>query len=219
EVENVNTKDDNSSKEIKDEKEEFQLNWMHLTEINSNIIINYFSELGSYNIDLNFDWINDAKQYYSSTNIIDVDTFLRCTSSSFRVERNSNIAINTVNYEMLNKNQKKQEQKNHILLEQFKSSFIKWSELNLNHPYLEGWIFKLSIAKIFAMHIGDYNSKIADSDVVKSLEAQLLLAKGVYNGLLSFLVAVFIAFDNYKKPTITTLDSVKVMPIIPIQCI
>ncbi len=29
--------------------------------------------------------------------------------------------------------------------------------------------------------------------------------------------AVFIAFDNYKGPTITTLDGIKVVPIIPIR--
>ncbi|RIB10016.1 hypothetical protein C2G38_2207276 [Gigaspora rosea] len=98
--------EEDSGKEIEDEKEELQLDWMQLAGMGPNAIINCFSEFGSCNIDINFDWVNNAKKHYSNNELTDVDTFLYRTSSSSRLEGSSNVITDTVNYLTLNKKQK-----------------------------------------------------------------------------------------------------------------
>src|SRR5207249_4545784 len=99
------------------------------------------------------------------------------------------------------------------------------------------------VAKINAVHTGGREAKRANSDVAMGLEAQLLLAKGcrvmltanlwtevglvngsmgiVYDilfeeqGPLALLTAVFIKFEKYYGPTITTTEGDKVVPIAP----
>ena len=101
------------------------------------------------------------------------------------------------------------------------------------------------VAKIKAVHTGGSEAKNADSDTAKGLESQLLLAKGARimltanlwtkTGLVNRLIGyvediifdkegppylpsvIFIKFDNYQGPTISTLDDTKVVPIVPIQ--
>ena len=101
------------------------------------------------------------------------------------------------------------------------------------------------IAKIKAVHTGGSEAKNADSDTAKGLESQLLLAKGsrimltanlwtkfgLVNGSIRYVQdiifekegppylpsVIFIKFDNYEGPTISTLDGIKVVPIVPIQ--
>ncbi|CAG8618328.1 300_t:CDS:2, partial [Racocetra fulgida] len=105
----------------------------------------------------------------------------------------------------------------------------------------------IPVAKILAMHHrGGKKAKNADSDAASGLEAELLLARdahimltanlwtevGLVNGLMgtiqdilfeegqslpSLPTAVFIIFDDYRGPTISTLEGTKVVPIIPIQ--
>ncbi len=101
------------------------------------------------------------------------------------------------------------------------------------------------VAKINAVHTGGREAKRANSDVAMGLEAQLLLAKGchvmltanlwtevglvngsmgiVYDilfeeqGPLALPTAVFIKFEKYYGPTITTTEGDKVVPIAPIK--
>ena len=101
------------------------------------------------------------------------------------------------------------------------------------------------VAKVLAVHTGGSEARKVTSDVAKGLEAQLLLAKGarvmltaniwtqagLVNGAMgtiqdilfknegppSLPVAVFISFDKYEGPTISTSEGVKVVPIVPIK--
>jgi len=120
----------------------------------------------------------------------------------------------------------------------------KWSDVDrVNIEKLRS--LNRPVANILAEHTGRKDAKNADSDVAKGLEAQLLLAKGsrvmltanlwtkagLVNGSMgtvqdilferqgpsSLPTAVFIKFDHYEGPTITSLDGVNVVPIIPIK--
>ena len=101
------------------------------------------------------------------------------------------------------------------------------------------------VAKIHAVHTGGRAAKKASSEVAKGLEAQLLLAKGarvmltanlwteggLVNGSMgtiddivfaetgppSLPVAVFVKFDLYEGPSITTSEGNNVVPIVPIK--
>ncbi|GBC48412.2 ATP-dependent DNA helicase PIF1 [Rhizophagus irregularis DAOM 181602=DAOM 197198] len=101
------------------------------------------------------------------------------------------------------------------------------------------------IAKICAVHSGGRTAKRAKSDVAKGLEAEILLAKGCRVMLTSNIwteaglvnrsmgvvedilfkdqgppalpTAVFIKFERYDGPTITSLEGKEVVPIVPIK--
>ena len=121
----------------------------------------------------------------------------------------------------------------------------KWSDVNaINIDQLR--YLNAPVAKILAVHTGGNEAKKADSDIAHGLEAKLVLARGarimlttnlwteagLVNGAMgtvqdilfgedqgppSLPVAVFISFDNYEGPTITNLESARVVPIAPIQ--
>lgn len=101
------------------------------------------------------------------------------------------------------------------------------------------------VAKIIAVHNGGTEAKKASTEEAKGLERQLLLAKGarvmltanlwtkggLVNGSIgtvhdilfknqgppSLPVAVFVRFDAYEGPTITSTEGVKVVPIVAIK--
>ena len=107
------------------------------------------------------------------------------------------------------------------------------------------WSLNQPIAKIHAVHTGECESKKANSDTAKELEAELLLAKelrvmltaniwtegnlvnsamGIIQDILfedqgppSLPTAVFIKFNIYKESNITTLKEDKVVPIVLIK--
>jgi ATP-dependent DNA helicase PIF1 len=128
-----------------------------------------------------------------------------------------------------------------------KSTFIlpKWTDVNaVNISQLRS--LNVPVAKILAVHTGGSEAKKADPDTVRGLEAQVLLARGarimltanlwieagLVNGSMGtvqdilfkedqgppFLpIAVLISFENYKGPTITSLEGIEVVPITPIR--
>ena len=101
------------------------------------------------------------------------------------------------------------------------------------------------VAKIHAVHTGGHKAKKANSKVAKGLKAQLLLAKsarvmlianfwtegGLVNGSMgtiddiifaetgppSLPAVVFVKFDLYEGPSITTPEGDNVVPIVPIK--
>ena len=121
----------------------------------------------------------------------------------------------------------------------------RWTEVNaINIEQLRS--LNVPVAKINAIHTGGKEAKKADSDVAHGLEAQLLVARGgrvmltanlwteagLVNGSLgtvqdllfeedqgppSLPIVVLISFDDYKGPTIDSLEGVKVVPIGPVQ--
>ena len=124
------------------------------------------------------------------------------------------------------------------------SILTTWAEVDrVNEEMLRS--LNKPVAKIIAEHTGGREAKRASSDVAKGLEAQLLLAKGsrvmltsnlwtkkgLVNGSLgtvkdiifeendppSLPTAVFIKFDKYNGPTITSLGGDEVVPIAPIK--
>jgi ATP-dependent DNA helicase PIF1 len=121
----------------------------------------------------------------------------------------------------------------------------KWSEVNaINTEKLRH--SNVPVAKIKAVYTGGTEAKRADSDMAHGLETQLLLARGsrimltsniwtgrgLVNGAMgtvqdlvfeegqgppSLPVAVMVFFDDYKGPTINSLEGIKVVPIVPIR--
>jgi ATP-dependent DNA helicase PIF1 len=121
----------------------------------------------------------------------------------------------------------------------------KWSEVNaVNIDRLRS--LDVPVAKIQAIHTGGIEAKNANSDTAHGLEACILLARGarvmltanlqteigLVNGSMGTVrdiifsedqgppclpIAVLISFDNYKGPTISSLEGEKVVPITPIQ--
>src|SRR4051794_38137860 len=101
------------------------------------------------------------------------------------------------------------------------------------------------VAKIIGVHSRGVEAKKANSEAAKSLEAQLLLAKGTCitltaniwtrgrlvnsstgviqdiifeeQGPPSLSIIVFVTFEKYEGLTITNLEGVKVIPIVPIK--
>ncbi|RHZ85873.1 hypothetical protein Glove_59g36 [Diversispora epigaea] len=80
------------------------------------------------------------------------------------------------------------------------------------------------IARINSIHTGGNEARKSDSDIAKSLDAQLLLARGLVNGLMGIVreivfeenqgpsslpITVLIEFDNYTGPAITTAEEDK----------
>ncbi|GBC05303.1 hypothetical protein RclHR1_06170007 [Rhizophagus clarus] len=120
----------------------------------------------------------------------------------------------------------------------------KWSEVNaVNIDQLRS--LDVPIAKIQAIHTGGNEAKKVDSDTAHRLKACILLARdarvilmanlqteiGLVNGMMGIVqeiifsedqgppclpIAGLVSFDNYKRPTITSLEGKKVVPIAPI---
>ena len=78
---------------------------MILTEMGPNVNIQHTSDLGDYNMDLNHDWLNDGKQHYNESDLMEVDTFLERVSKddgeNARIEENED-GIDIVDYATLN---------------------------------------------------------------------------------------------------------------------
>ena len=71
---------------------------MLLAEIGPKPSFNYSSDLSFWDMDQNYDWINDLRQWYND--LIDIDTFL---SRNSKISEKSNVSVD---YQMLNDNQK-----------------------------------------------------------------------------------------------------------------
>src|SRR5947207_11229649 len=124
------------------------------------------------------------------------------------------------------------------------SILTKWEEVDkVNIDMLRS--LQRPVAKIVGVHSGGAEAKKASSEVAKGLEPHLLLSKGarimltanvwtgagLVNGSMGVIqdiifeeqeppslpVVVFIKFEKYEGPTITNLEGVKVVPIVPIK--
>jgi ATP-dependent DNA helicase PIF1 len=121
----------------------------------------------------------------------------------------------------------------------------KWCDVNkINIEQLRS--LNVPVAKILAVHTGGNEAKRAESNAAHGLESQLLLARGsrvmlttnlwteagLVNGATGIVqdllfeedqgppflpITVLISFENYKEPTITSLEGEKVVPIAPIR--
>jgi len=85
-----------------DYEEEFRADWMVLAEMGPNANIKQSSELGTRDMDKNHDWINEDKQYYDNSELMEANTFLE------RVSKNEGIEVDedNVDYTTLNEKQK-----------------------------------------------------------------------------------------------------------------
>ena len=62
---------------------------MFFAKMSLNPTFNYSFDLGSQDIDQNYDWINNPRQWYSNTNLMGIDTFLNIDSRiNVEVEEN-----------------------------------------------------------------------------------------------------------------------------------
>ncbi|RHZ79386.1 hypothetical protein Glove_147g55 [Diversispora epigaea] len=101
-IENEEGDDDDQGEEIEDDNEiEFQFDWMLLAEMGPNAVIDNSYDLGTRNIDRNHRWIDDARQRYLNTDLVDVDTFLQQVPRNNQME-DENLDID---YETLNEKQ------------------------------------------------------------------------------------------------------------------
>ncbi|RHZ79390.1 hypothetical protein Glove_147g5 [Diversispora epigaea] len=88
--------------EIEDDDEiEFRFDWMLLAEMGPNAVIDSSCDLGTRDIDRNHRWIDDARQRYLNTDLVDVDTFLQQVPRNNQME-DENLDID---YETLNEKQ------------------------------------------------------------------------------------------------------------------
>lgn len=73
--------DENEEEQIEDdEQEEFRFDWMFLAEMGPDAVIDSSSELGTRDIDRNYDWINNIRQRYSDSDFANADTFVKQAS-------------------------------------------------------------------------------------------------------------------------------------------
>ena len=77
---------------------------MIFSEIGPNAVIDYSSDLRSRDMDQNHDWINDAQQHYSSTDLENANIFVHQASSNGW--DNPKVENNLVDYQTLNEKQK-----------------------------------------------------------------------------------------------------------------
>ncbi|EXX58457.1 Pif1p [Rhizophagus irregularis DAOM 197198w] len=84
-----------------DDQEEYRFDWMLLAEMGPSPSFDCSSNLGSRDMDRNYDWINDPRQRYSDVDLADADTFVNRISRIDDEEENI-----IVDYQMLNNNQK-----------------------------------------------------------------------------------------------------------------
>ena len=86
EVENeVEINDEESLDEIsEEEEEEFRFDWMHLAEMGPNVHIERDTNLGTRDLDRNYNWINDAQQQYSADNLAEACDFVHQASHNSR---------------------------------------------------------------------------------------------------------------------------------------
>ncbi len=73
---------------------------MIFSEIGPNAVIDYSSDLRSRDMDQNHDWINDAQQHYSSTDLENANIFVHQASSNGW--DNPKVENNLVDYQTLN---------------------------------------------------------------------------------------------------------------------
>jgi ATP-dependent DNA helicase PIF1 len=92
-----------------DINDEYRPDWMLLAEMGPNAIIDHSSDLGNRDIDRQHDWLNDGKQHYNDSDIINANSFLRQTieneKSKDTIEANVNEHDETIDYETLNEKQ------------------------------------------------------------------------------------------------------------------
>ncbi|GBB94108.1 hypothetical protein RclHR1_22940002 [Rhizophagus clarus] len=73
------TTDDESLEELSedDESEEYRYDWMHLAEIGLRANIDSSTDLGTRDMDINYDWINEGRQRYSDDDLTGASDFIR----------------------------------------------------------------------------------------------------------------------------------------------
>ena len=76
---------------------------MLLAEMGPNAIIDFSSDLGSRDMDRSHDWINDSRQRYSNTDLMEADTFVNRVSIN---EQRNELVTDTVDLQTLNEKQK-----------------------------------------------------------------------------------------------------------------
>ena len=82
--------DDEYEKEIRSE-------WMLLAEMGPNTTIDNYSDLGSREIDKNYDWVGDFRRRHPNLNLSDVSTFLQRIRNEETIDA-ENLVINTVDF-------------------------------------------------------------------------------------------------------------------------
>ncbi|CAG8731866.1 2836_t:CDS:1 [Cetraspora pellucida] len=96
---------DEDDEQQDDEYEEIRSEWMLLMEMGPNTSIDNYSDLGSHEMDRNYDWVGDFRQRHPNINIADVSNFLQqvCNEDNIDAE---NLIVNTVDFQTLNDKQR-----------------------------------------------------------------------------------------------------------------
>ncbi|CAG8520221.1 4050_t:CDS:2, partial [Scutellospora calospora] len=174
-----------------------------LAKMRFNSSFNCSSNLGCLNMDLNHNWINNTRQYYSNTNIEEASSFIqRPNHDKSNETENKNLITDKIDYQTLNENQLtifKSKSPifvlaltgvtafniNRTTIHSILSIPIPTStHLDMNKKQLkqlQNRSLNIPVAKVHAVYyINSKKAKNTDSDIAKGLEAELLLAKDIH---------------------------------------
>lgn len=104
----INEEDEEDEQKDDDDEyeKEIRFEWMLLAEMSPNTIIDNNSDLGSREIDKNYDWVDDFRRRHPNLNLADVSTFLQRLRDEDTINT-ENLVINAVDFQMLNNKQMK----------------------------------------------------------------------------------------------------------------
>ena len=78
---------------------------MYLSEMGPNTRIKSYSDLGSHDMDRNYDWINEAQNHYSNNDIANAQEFVRQSSSNNNITDSGGKDDSRIDYQTLNEKQ------------------------------------------------------------------------------------------------------------------
>ncbi|GBC15565.1 ATP-dependent DNA helicase PIF1 [Rhizophagus irregularis DAOM 181602=DAOM 197198] len=100
-----NDEDSDYEYEEFDDDEEQRPDWMILSEMRPDAILEGSSELGLREIDRNYDWVGDVRQRYTNIDLADSPNFIQ-NARNLYVEQNDNVTDRVVDPHTLNEKQK-----------------------------------------------------------------------------------------------------------------
>ncbi|CAG8622461.1 21469_t:CDS:2 [Cetraspora pellucida] len=104
-LENKFVNEENEDEQGDEQEREMQLEWMILSEMGPNVIIENSSGLGSHDIDRNYDWVGDVRWHHSDLNFANMANFIQQARTSGTINNENSVANCVENSHTLNEKQ------------------------------------------------------------------------------------------------------------------